>query len=103
VEDKVRSGDDHASRLGHVVKVEGASVNLPGGETEKNLYFDTTFTVRKIILVDAMSGGEDDIVRDQRATAESSAIDEQPNLVFELAAGCIFAADDPFSLRGEVS
>jgi len=50
-----------------------------------------------------MSGGEDDIVRDQRAAAESSAVDEQRNLVFELAAGCIFAADDAFSLRGEVS
>jgi hypothetical protein len=50
-----------------------------------------------------MSGGEDNIVRDQRAAAKASAVDEQRNLVFELAAGCIFTSYDAFSLRGEVS
>jgi hypothetical protein len=50
-----------------------------------------------------MSGGEDNIVRDQRSAAKASAVDEQSNLILELAAGCIFTSDDAFSLRGEVS
>lgn len=55
------------------------------------------------ILVDAMSGGEDDIVSNQRAAAKASAVNEQTNLVLKLAAGRIFASDDAFGRLGEIN
>jgi len=50
-----------------------------------------------------MSGGQDDIVRDQRAAAKARAVDEQRNLVLELAACCIFSSDDALGQLWEVS
>jgi hypothetical protein len=103
VEDGVGRGDHHASRLVQVVEIKGAGVNLPGGEAE-NLNFYFTRRVGDInLLVDAMSGGEDDIVGDQRAATKAGAVDQQCHLVLELAAGCVFAADDAFGRLGEMN
>jgi len=41
-----------------------------------------------------MSGGEDDVVGDQGTSAESRAVDEDSELVLELAGGGQFSADD---------
>jgi len=41
-----------------------------------------------------MSSGEDDVVSDQGAAAESRAVDEQCNLILELTSGGQVTADD---------
>jgi hypothetical protein len=41
-----------------------------------------------------MSGGEDDVVSDQGAAAETGAVDEDSDLVLELSGGGQRAADD---------
>jgi hypothetical protein len=41
-----------------------------------------------------MSGGEDDVVSDQRTATEARAVNEECNLVLELTGGGQIAADD---------
>jgi hypothetical protein len=47
-----------------------------------------------------MSGGEDDVVSDQGASAETGAVDEDSNLVLELAGGGQVAANDATTVAG---
>jgi hypothetical protein len=50
--------------------------------------------------IDAMSGGEDDVVSDQGAAAETGAVDEDSDLVLELSGGGQIAADDATTVAG---
>jgi hypothetical protein len=47
-----------------------------------------------------MSGGKDDIVSDQGASAETGAVDEDSDLVLELTGGGQIAADDATTVAG---
>jgi len=52
------------------------------------------FLVNFLLPLDAMSSGEDDVVGDQGAAAEARAVDEDSDLVLELAGGGQITADD---------
>ena len=49
---------------------------------------------------DAMCGGEDDVVGDQRAAAEANVVADQCNLVLELTGGGQIAAYDAITVEG---
>jgi hypothetical protein len=52
------------------------------------------------IPIDAMSGGEDDVAGDQGAAAEAGAVDEDGDLVLELADGGQRSANDAITIAG---
>jgi hypothetical protein len=97
VDGGVAAFDDDAAGFGLVTEVQGTSVDFPGAVPEIFIVLvkkHANFAGAFIIPIDAMCGGEDDVVGDQGAAAEADAVADQRHLILELAGGGQIAADN---------
>jgi hypothetical protein len=95
----VAGGHDLPVGLGLVVDVLGTEVHFKGADSAHKKTFgivDFNLMVGKFLFlpIDAVGSGENDIVGDQRAAAETGSVKEETGLVGELAGGGDAAADD---------